>query len=714
MNQLLDKLSQIWPDWKIVEKIGEGSFGEVYKAVRRDFAGTTWSAIKAICIPKDEEEIEELKAEGYSLDQSYTYFRQVVKDYTHEIRLMDSVKGYTNVVSIDDYKIVESDDEMLWYIFIRMELLTPLVKKAAVDEITEPEVIRAGIDLCSALDVCRKKNIVHRDIKPQNIFVNDEGNYKLGDFGVARSLNRTTNNLSKKGAPNYMAPELYNSALRETNIDDAAKVDIYSLGLVLYWMGNRSKLPFLPTDKQIATPEDRERAFIRRISGEALPGPAQVSPELQRIILKACAYKPEDRYASAEEMKKDLIRLRDGESVPPQPPQPPQPKNLWKLLCLILVIFATVILLLYLIPTPGEDSYLIKIYNAVISTPIPTQTPGETPTPTSKEPSTKTPRYIAADTSTQEILSTATPTPIQAILATATSTTTPIPTPTKIPAPTPTPTETPVINEGEMINRYGITNAGNQAVRRQPDENGDNILTRLDRAQHVYLLRADFNDAGESWTFVEWKTGEYGYIRTEYLNLLTQTDSEAWDSAQETPAPIYPTIPTPTPTPVSVPKLTDLYPGSTTRLHEFASSRTNERITTYAGPGAEYGKAVKVAPSSQKSVTAYYAESDWVFTKMILRGDLLYVYVPRKYFDYLDNVPEIKALEGVTGTVRINEVPRWGPSEEYKKAEDCSATKGTLVKAFFTNGQYTYCEYSCSAGTVRMWLPSDAVTLTGD
>ena len=295
MDQLLEKLKRIWPDWEIVEKIGEGSFGEVYKAVRHDLAGTTYAAIKTICIPKDEEEVEELKAEGLTLDQSYSYFKQVVKDYTHEIKLMDSVKGYTNIVSIDDYKIVESDDQMLWYIFIRMELLTPLMKKAAIDGIREEEIIRAGIDLCTALDVCRQKNIVHRDIKPQNIFVNDEGNYKLGDFGVARSLNRAATSLSRKGAPNYMAPELYKSSLREININDAAKVDIYSLGLVLFWMGNRSKLPFLPMDKQIATPEDRENAFIRRISGEMIPGPVGVSQELQRIILKACAYDPADR-----------------------------------------------------------------------------------------------------------------------------------------------------------------------------------------------------------------------------------------------------------------------------------------------------------------------------------------------------------------------------------------------------------------------------------
>ena len=348
MEQFQEKIKGFWPDWEIVEKIGEGSFGVVYKAVRHDLAGTTYAAIKAICIPKDEDEIEELQAEGLSLDQTYSYFKQVVKDYTHEIKLMDSVKGNTNIVSIEDYKIVESDDQKLWYIFIRMELLTPLMKKAAIDRITEPDIIRAGIDLCTALEICRKKNIVHRDIKPQNIFVSESGDYKLGDFGVARSLSRSATSLSRKGAPNYMAPELYKTSLREIDIDDAAKVDIYSLGLVLFWMGNDSKLPFVPTDKQIATPDDREKAFIRRISGETLPGPTRVSPELQRIILKACAFNPEDRYTSAGEMKQDLLRLRDGEPLKTEkkdekPPKPRKPYWLYILLAVVVLAGAAVL-----------------------------------------------------------------------------------------------------------------------------------------------------------------------------------------------------------------------------------------------------------------------------------------------------------------------------------------------------------------------------------
>lgn len=679
MNLLLGKLNQTWPEWEIVEKIGEGSFGEVYKAVRHDFAGTTYAAIKAICIPKDEEEIEELKAEGFSLDQSYTYFQQVVKDYTHEIRLMDSVKGYTNIVSIDDYKIVESDDEMLWFIFIRMELLTPLVKKVAIDEIREADVIRAGIDLCSALDVCRKKNIVHRDIKPQNIFVNDEGNYKLGDFGVARSLSRAATNLSKKGAPNYMAPELYRSALREINIDDAAKVDIYSLGLVLYWMGNNSKLPFVPTGKQITTPDEREKAFVRRISGEAFPGPNRVSPELQRIILKACAYKPEDRYASAEEMKRDLIALQDGNQVSRE-----KPKKRWWIIPLI--AFA-IVMILALLPKP-DDSFLSRLFSAATVAPEPSDTPelAKTPTPM------------------------------------------PAPTPTDTPTPKPDDTSMPEIPVGEMINRYGITNVGNQAIRSQPDENEDNIISRLDKDRYVYLLRADINDAGESWTYVEWKTGEFGYVKTEYLALLTQKDSEAWDSIQETPAPIYPVLPTSMQTPepaqmsepvqtsepASVPNLSTLYTGSNARLHEFGAANTNERITLYAGPGKEYGKTIKMMPSSQKKVTAYFVENGWVFTNILHTGGMIYMYVPQRYFDYLEDLPEIETLGWVAGTVTKGAIPRLGHNEEYAAQEDCSAAAGTTVKAFFTEGLYTYCEYSCSLGIVRLWLPTDTVELTGD
>ena len=97
-------------------------------------------------------------------------------------------------------------------------------------------------------------------------------------------------------------------------------------------------------------------------------------------------------------------------------------------------------------------------------------------------------------------------------------------------------TEAPVIVDGEMMNRYGLTNAGKLALREQPDKKGKE-LARLDKGIHVYMYRADQNSAGESWTYVE-VNGRRGYIKTEFLSALTQQDSDEWDSIQPTRAPV--------------------------------------------------------------------------------------------------------------------------------------------------------------------------------
>ena len=301
-----DVLKRTWPDWDIVDEIGEGAFGTVYRAVRHDMAGTVESAIKVIAIPQEEEEVGDLRVEGYTSDQTTAYFRQLVEDYMAEIRLMASVKGYTNIVVIDDYKVIHDEIQEVWYIFIRMELLN----KVDFQNMEENEIIRLGIDLCTALEVCREKKIVHRDIKPDNILVNSDGHYKLGDFGVARNLDRTSRRMSVKGTPNFMAPEVYKAELNRSDINAAAKADIYSLGLVLYWISNGARLPFMP-EKQIPSPADREAAFICRMNGEQLPRLTRISAALQNIILKSCAYAPKERYQSAADMRRDLIKLRD-------------------------------------------------------------------------------------------------------------------------------------------------------------------------------------------------------------------------------------------------------------------------------------------------------------------------------------------------------------------------------------------------------------------
>ena len=300
-----ESIRQIWPDWELQEELGRGAYGVVYRAVRRDIVGTVSSAIKVTRIAMNSGETDALRREGLSLGQTRSYLEGVVRDLGAEIRLMESVRGYTNIVSIEDYKVVEHADEIAWSIFIRMELLTPLQKAYAGVRMTEQEVVRLGMDICSALTVCRKQNIVHRDIKPENIFVNASGDFKLGDFGVARGLDRLSLGLSRKGTYNYMAPEVFNNELMDMDIGSAARVDIYSLGLVLYQELNQGRLPFVPFT-QTPSLDDRTRAMLRRMKGDALPAPVSASPSLANIVLKACAHRPEDRYNTAEEMRAAL------------------------------------------------------------------------------------------------------------------------------------------------------------------------------------------------------------------------------------------------------------------------------------------------------------------------------------------------------------------------------------------------------------------------
>ncbi len=300
------KVEAIWPEWQVDAKpIGKGSFGAVYRAVRKDHNMESVAAIKVISIPQDSSEVETLRSEGMDETEAKTYLNDIVNDFVGEIQLMESMKGVQNIVSVEDYKVVERAGEIGWNIYIRMELLTPFNTYLTDRELTENEVIRLGCDICTALEICSKRNVIHRDIKPENIFINDFGHFKLGDFGIARKLENMTGGLSQKGTFNYLAPEV------ATSRDYDARVDIYSLGIVLYRLLNGNKLPFLDNE-QYKNPNARRAAVERRLRGEKLPTPCKASPAMASVILRACAFDPNERFSSASEMKKALLSVANG------------------------------------------------------------------------------------------------------------------------------------------------------------------------------------------------------------------------------------------------------------------------------------------------------------------------------------------------------------------------------------------------------------------
>ena len=124
MNNI-DNLNHIWPEWRIIEHIGNGSYGQVYKAICNEYSTPIYSAIKMITIPNNETEIMELKAEGLNEKVLKEYYRQKLKRYISEIELMETFKGTANVVNIEDYNVIEKNDSIGFVIYIRMELLTP-------------------------------------------------------------------------------------------------------------------------------------------------------------------------------------------------------------------------------------------------------------------------------------------------------------------------------------------------------------------------------------------------------------------------------------------------------------------------------------------------------------------------------------------------------------------------------------------------------------
>ena len=295
-----------WPEWKIIEKIGEGSFGKVYKAQRTERGKSFYSAIKIINIPGSQSELNSVRSETGDEQSTRKYFQNLVEECIQEISTMEYFRGNSYIVSVEDFKVMEYLDAIGWEISIRMEYLTSFIDYCAEKQLTEKEVIKLGMDLSRALEYCRKLKIIHRDIKPENIFVSRFGDFKLGDFGIARELERTMSGFSKKGTYSYMAPEMYKGEKYDS------RVDIYSLGIVLYKLMNHNRLPFMSLEKQFITYRDKENALNKRIAGEKMSPPADAGALFAQIILKACAYDPAERYQTPKEFYRALDDLKNG------------------------------------------------------------------------------------------------------------------------------------------------------------------------------------------------------------------------------------------------------------------------------------------------------------------------------------------------------------------------------------------------------------------
>ncbi len=300
----------VFQNWIVTKRIGSGASGIVYEVKKTDGFIENTSVLKVIYIPQDEYVKRQLAMEGMQPEEVTSYIRNIVDTLVEEIKIMVSFKEFPYIVRCEDHDLYRSDDESKWCILIRMEKLISLPEYQINHDLTEQNILKLAVNMTKTLGLfAQNGGIIHRDIKPQNIFVSPYGDYKLGDFGIARICDATVTTLSRKGTEEYMAPEVY------WNERYDASVDIYSLGLVLYQALNHNRLPFLPLTGSY-TAMDRHQAFIKRIRGKSeLPSPVDASPSFARIILKMCAYDPDDRYKTAPELLDDLLKVVPSETI---------------------------------------------------------------------------------------------------------------------------------------------------------------------------------------------------------------------------------------------------------------------------------------------------------------------------------------------------------------------------------------------------------------
>ena len=293
--------------YTVDEKIGSGAFGTVYKVSKSNVSGTYTRALKHITLPTKKQYLDVLNSMGGDSFKVDSYFLEVLKRITGEIQIISQLteKGCKNIVRYYENDIIETPSPKSYDIFILMEYLTPFNEYIFSTELRVSDVIKLGKDILTALSSCHSLNIIHRDIKDDNIFVDADNNYKIGDFGVSKILSDRSRAESMKGTPNYIAPEVY---VGKEKYDHT--VDLYSLGMVMYRLLNKSRFPFLPNYPVAYDSNDEERAFEQRISGKTPNYPVNAQNILGEVVLKAISNRNE-RYNSAEEF---LNELRYAES----------------------------------------------------------------------------------------------------------------------------------------------------------------------------------------------------------------------------------------------------------------------------------------------------------------------------------------------------------------------------------------------------------------
>ena len=305
-------ISPLLDNMEIVTCVQSGGGTSVY--LMRDVRDGREYMLKHISIPESQTQVDALLFTGAAENEEAAqhYFEELVHDFEAELTDLDQLRGSTNFATYAGYQICPKEAGIGFEVYLLSEKWPTLVEYLHDNAMTHLKALNLGLDLCTALCDLRNHGLIHRDIKPENIYLNGLGGFMLGDLGVARIDELKYCSMPERMVTEYTAPEM-TDILHPFN----TTIDIYSIGMVLYRILNGNHGPF---EDEKTSPKAANKL---RISGEALPAPLYSDYELTEIILKACAFQPEERYQSPEELMQDLVlymkrnNVTDSLIVPP-------------------------------------------------------------------------------------------------------------------------------------------------------------------------------------------------------------------------------------------------------------------------------------------------------------------------------------------------------------------------------------------------------------
>ena len=244
--------------------------------------------VKIISVPASQTKLDALLLTGAypDKDSALAYFKAVADDIVAEKKILDGLAQLEGFVAFEDCQIVPMDDATGYDVYLLSAYKLSLERNHLKKPMTQLEAVNLGLDICAALSCCRRSGYMFVDLKPSNIYIVGDKEYRIGDLGFVRLNSLKYESLPDKYRSCYTAPEAEDSF---ASLNDT--MDIYSAGLVLYQVFNGGVLPF----------EGNQAPC------EKFDAPAYADEEMAAIILKACDPDPNERWEDPVQMGQAIV-----------------------------------------------------------------------------------------------------------------------------------------------------------------------------------------------------------------------------------------------------------------------------------------------------------------------------------------------------------------------------------------------------------------------